>query len=331
MKSYVSQIGHGRVVIMDSLDQAIACGYAHIDDNCRTFRQNAETKYKTVFRSRDGKERTGTKTGKQLAEGWDESRVSYSRAVEEITKGMPGFDKAEVQKLAADLRDAVLEIEPSLAKQGGLQRLEDGDEFLWELAEAGEERCCLGMAKDETPVQTKGDGAFRIVINTDVAWWCKPEDNAAVVGALIMLLMEWAACEVWIQQGWLCHGGGNGDDASGVTLFKLDFQGAFEPTQLAFWIGSPHKDATFSRIVNYGLGRRHSGTAIHCEVPADLYMHGPWMNADATLAQTMHKAEKLRGSDPAASRKLLMQAATEWIRKTAVKLLREEQAGAVAC
>ena len=86
-----------------------------------------------------------------------------------------------------------------------------------------------------------------------------------------LVLQQFAPVEIWIQQAWI----GNGDD-DGVSLFKLDFNGNFDPTQLSFWCGSEYKDIPFSNFVNRSIGRE-SSNAKHPELPCDLYLRGDWM------------------------------------------------------
>jgi hypothetical protein len=160
------------------------------------------------------------------------------------------------------------------------------------LLAAGEERCCI-QRKDEGEAVKGGEGggAYRLIINTDVSWWGQPNDNAAMVGALAVILQQFRPVEIWIQQGWLgCH------EWDGITLFKLDFTGAFDPTALAFWIGHGDKDSVFSYFINMELGRENTSTSTIAEIPADLMLRGDWMtvygiNQDAFL--NMMHTEKM--------------------------------------
>ena len=131
------------------------------------------------------------------------------------------------------------------------------------------------LQKKEVPFDLKegaGQGAYRLLINTDVSWWGNPVDNDAIVGSIIMLLQRFAPVEIWIQQGWLgCC------ETDGVTLFKLDFTSAFNPTQLSFWINHKGKDIPFSHQINAVLGRQNTRTSITAAIDCDLMLRGDWM------------------------------------------------------
>jgi hypothetical protein len=191
-----------------------------------------------------------------------------------IMHGDPG-QRDEITKLAARLCDMVLDAEPSLScGASGIERCEDGFAILPELALAGDERCEIRRRKSQEIVKPgAGDGAYRIIINTDVPWWADPTMNAAVMGALVMVCQNFGPVEIWIQQGWI----GN-DPNDGVTLFRLDYSGQFEPAHVAFWVGDKCKDRPFSEFINKGLGRTGTSTSTTPQIPRDLYMHGCWLN-----------------------------------------------------
>lgn len=137
-------------------------------------------------------------------------------------------------------------------------------------------------------------------------WLGKPDDNAAAMGALVILLQSRGPVEIWIQQGWM---GGAPED--GVTLFKLDFNGAFDPSALAFWLGHPDKDTNFAFIISRGLGRHNMKISTTAEIPCDLYMCGDWMQRAGIHGEKF--ASILVGAQHALMAK--------WIAETAVKLL----------
>lgn len=209
---------------------------------------------------------------------WGIPAARWERAKKELVSGDEKTRK-EMQKIAEDLAGSVIDANPSLATgYQGLERAEEGFGLIASLALAGEERFMIRRRKSEVSVKAgAGDGAYRIIINTDVPWWGDATSNAGILGALVLILQNFGPVEIWIQQGWL---GQSVHD--GVTLFKLDYSGHFEPAHLAFWIGSDLKDTPFSYVINAGLGRQSSSTSHKPQVDCDLYLHGCWMDEDAT-------------------------------------------------
>jgi hypothetical protein len=256
MRTYLSKIearngnpyGGGqlyKIIILDSLAEGIAAGDKHCEAK---FGGNSyyDSHYEEVWH--------GAK-----------SRIMH---------GEPG-QRDEIAKLAARLCDMVLDAEPSLScGVSGIERCEDGFAILPELALAGDERCEIRRRKSQEIVKPgAGDGAYRIIINTDVPWWADPTTNAAVMGALVMVCQNFGPVEIWIQQGWI-----GGDPNDGITLFRLDYSGQFEPAHVAFWAGDKCKDRPFSEFINKGLGRIGTSTSVAPQIPCDLYMHGCWID-----------------------------------------------------
>lgn len=209
----------------------------------------------------------------ELHRQYKQMQDEYKACIENIEKGDPEF-KERISDMAEQLRDLVIEMAPSLsASYAGFNRSDDGFTVSPELLAAGEEQCCIRRKQGGDSVkQGAGEGAYRIVISTDVEWDGKPEDNASMLGALVLLLQQFKPVEVWVQQGWT--GNSYGD---GITMFKLDFTGAFDVTQLAFWCGNKNKDRVFSFLINKGLGRSESHSATTSEIPCDLFLRGDWM------------------------------------------------------
>jgi hypothetical protein len=310
MKSFKSQtINGGKTIILDHLDEAIQTGrekvaaivarYAHIDPkakiNVGSFNRDKETRKEVKMNM------------ETYLKKWKATQQNYATCEEAITKGDPAA-KERISRMVEDLHDLSLDLAPSLkANYAGFQRSEDGFSVNPELLAAGEEQCCIKRKEGgENIKQGTGDGAYRIIINTDVAWWGNPEDNAALMGALVVMLQQFKPVQVWIQQGWLGEHPGDG-----VTLFKLDYSGAFDPTALTFWCGHQFKDGVFSYLVNLGLGRENNKTSVPAEIEADLYLRGDWMSLmgikESNFVNMLHTDK--------------MDIMAKWIADTAVKIV----------
>jgi hypothetical protein len=260
MKSYKSQtVNGGTTIILDSVQEAVerATGY---DLN-------------KIF----------TITG--MSEHHKQQYVSeYKRGLDEcctaIVKGDKEFKK-KVDEIIDDVLPLVDEICPLFCQDHqGYKRSEEGITTTPDLVASGEQLCTF--AKKETPFKLKkgkGEGAYRLIINTDVSWWGEPEMNCAMVGALVLILQRYAPVEIWIQQGWIHwskEGRQQNVDKQGITLFKLNYEGAWDVTNIAFWICHPGKDSPFSFIVNRALGRIYNCTSCNAELEADLMLRGDW-------------------------------------------------------
>lgn len=210
---------------------------------------------------------------------------------EEITHGNPIFAK-QVQSKIDEFMSIIDDIYPifSMNKQGYTRSGDEGTHCSPELLAAGEELCLFKpkhSAEKNLQKMPTGEGAYRILINTDVSWWGEPDDNCAMAACIILLLQRYAPVEVWIQQGWL---GRNPDD--GVTLFKLDYTAGLDISNLAFWICSSNKDYPFSMLVNKALGRFSSSTSSVCEIEADIMLRGDWFKMfgidEDSISSMMH-------------------------------------------
>jgi hypothetical protein len=304
----------GRTTVIPSTAEAVKLGFNYVQtirDNLVNLKKSGCQKVKVKTRYRDSdKIKTKTISLNTHELNWENNISRYETAVQEITLGNPE-SKHLISELATKLMQLALELQPSIASAYcGFERWEDGEEVLLDLLRDGDDRPFLRRKRgDVEPKSGKGDGAYRIILNTDVAWWGKPVMNAGVMGALVLVLQQFAPVEVWIQQGWL----GNGDD-DGVSLFKLEFNGNFDPTQLSFWCGSEYKDIPFSNFVNRSIGRESSGTAKHPELPCDLYLRGDWM--------TRHGIAQGFEALPLADQQKL---AAKWIAKTCGEILYGEE------
>jgi hypothetical protein len=203
----------------------------------------------------------------------DSSRNALNRCLRAIKYGDPE-ENAKIAKLADTLKDLALDIEPSLKLDPTWRRNEEGPVADAGLIAAGEDRPCFAKHSDAPPVKPgAGDGAYRIVINTDCCWYQDPIVQSAAVASLVLVLQKTAPCEVWVQQGWLK----NGSPKSGVTLFPVHRGGALTPNNLFFWIGHPEKDCSYSFMLNQLLGREGAGVSLEVEIPCDLYLYNVWM------------------------------------------------------
>lgn len=306
----------GRTTIIPSTADAVALGRNFIQTMRQTLAtwkdDGVEEVEVNVFYRHNGKTKAKKQSFGKYSSDWEDSFKKYEAAANEITFGNPA-SKQEITDTAVKLMQLALELQPSIASAyNGFERWEDGDEVLPDLLRQGDDRPFLRRKRgDLEPKAGKGEGAYRVIINTDVSWWGRPEMNAGVMGALVMVLQQFAPVEIWIQQGWL-----GTDEDDGVSLFKLEFNGSFDPTQLSFWCGSPYKDNPFSFFVNRALGRQDSGTSTVPELPCDLYLRGDWMK----LHGIENKAYQLL---PKPDQERL---AAQWIAETCNNILYGEEA-----
>lgn len=286
MKKYKSETqNRGTTIILDSVSDAIKYGESALS-NPTWLNEH----YK----------------GKEYLE---HSKEMWAKCIRSLTHGDEQFG-AKIAEIIDKLLDIVDQIEPtfSMNRQGFERSAEDGIITTPELLQSNEEKVTFKPKYNDAHRELKkgsGEGAYRIIINTDVWFGGKPEDNCAMVGALIELLQRFAPVEVWIQQGWL---GGNVDD--GVTLFKLDYTLSMDITSLTFWINHQYKDSVFSYLVNKGLGRKSSATSCRAEIENDIMFRGDLQEMfgfDETIADKLY-TEK-------------MDLTAAWIAHTAYKLL----------
>lgn len=318
MKTYQSPTSNGgKTIVLETAADAIAAGSRFVEENIALLESRGDEKLNVNKLTRDGKSSKGKPMlASTLAGKWKESRKRFEKCVEAITKGDESI-KSSIAATLELLRDAAVEIEPMLAVgYRGYERSEDGFSADAGLVAAGEEKPCFQRKRGSEEMQKRaGDGAFRIVINTDVSWFGKPDDNCAVMGALVTLLQQFGPVEVWIQQGWMDGKDGTSPD-NGVTLFKLDFTGSFDATALYFWLGHHDKDACFSYIVSRALERKHAATSITSEIPCDLYMRGDWLKCAGITAEQLAAMLHTERIDVMAT----------WVSQTAMKITHPELA-----
>lgn len=191
--------------------------------------------------------------------------------LDQIENGDPKVE-GQINALTEDFVERAKEIEPSLTLDAAIRPHEDGD--LWDAGKIAESSPLSFFEKEKQwrPKTGHGDGAFRIVINTDVPWHANPTSQCAALMALVLLLQRSAPVEIWIQQGWL-----GDNEADGITLFKI-FEGSqLQARNIWFWIGSPYKDSPYSWTVNRMLMRKDNCVSGAVEIPCDLYVYGSYM------------------------------------------------------
>lgn len=293
MKAYCSPTANGgKTIILESLSDALAIGRESLAERIR---KNAEGAHGSVFNvvsyPRDESPVQETTTCEDYAASLQSRIANFEECAKRILLGEPSLNQA-ISETAESLSDLVGEIEPSLrGSYDGFERSEEGVFICPDLLGEGDDRPFFRrrLHHDADGDAGRAEG-YRIILSTDTSWFGKPEDNAAVVSALILCLQRFGPVELWIQQGWL----GSGVD-DGVTLFKLDFASSFDPSQIFFWCGDPLKDTCFSFEVNMALGRKSGKTAKHPEIPADLFLRGDWMRTfgvDENFPTLLH-TEKL--------------------------------------
>lgn len=275
MKAYRSPTENGgKTIILESLSDALALGREYLAERIRKNNKRAHgSVFNVVSFPRDESPVEETTTCEAYAANLQSRIAKFEECAKRILLGEPSLNQT-ITETAESLTDLVGEIEPSLrGSYDGFERSDEGIFICADLLAEGDDRPFFRrrLSQDTDGDAGRAEG-YRIILSTDTSWFGKPEDNAAVVSALILCLQRFGPVELWIQQGWL---GSGGDD--GVTLFKLDFTSSFDPSQIIFWCGDPLKDSCFSFEVNMALGRNSAKTAKHPEIPADLFLRGDWM------------------------------------------------------
>jgi len=288
MKSYKSPTNNGgTTIILDSQEQAIQLA------------KDAKDKF---FNTKEFYRLDDTMVGNL--------KNNLDQACKDITTGNIEFQRDAEERIET-LLGMVDDLVPSFSQsKQGYTREENGITTTADLILSGEEKCCFNRKSSEE-LEVKrgtGDGAYRILINTDVAWWGNADDNLYVIGALIVLMQRYAPVEVWIQQGWL-----GSSENDGVTLFKLNYESSIDLTNLHFWIASQYKDFPFSWAVNKSLGRNDTRTSIVSEIECDLMIRGDWFR---TFDLTEYKLSTMLYTD-----KLDLMA--KWIAYTGYKILHD--------
>jgi len=195
-----------------------------------------------------------------------------------------------ITALSDRLADAVREMQPTLAATPKHYRAEMGD--IWDagLIAEGDERPCFAPRFDgPEPSKGQGNGAYRILINTDTSFGRSDSENLATTLCLCNVLSHFGPVEIWTQQGWLSSNNTNPTSrSSGIVCFRVGELGSINPSALAFWLGSPFRDSVFSYVISRQLGRSTSGCSQSPAVPCD------WFSSNATGAKQPSGEEALK-------------------------------------
>lgn len=225
----------------------------------------------------------------------------------QIEHGDPEMNQ-KIVALTNELKELAIDIEPTFRLENKWTASEEG--AIWDAGAiaAGEEKPMFRKNHEVPEIKDgAGDGAYRVIINTDCAWWQDPTVQCAAVAAMAMIVQQRAPLEIWIQQGWL-----GGSDADGVTVFPLHRGGTLTPQQLFFWIGSDLKDSPYSWTINRMLGRTSHAVSIEAELPCDLYLYNVWMPG-----VNLKNKESVAGWIAGTARKMLF-AEEDWQQKFGV-------------
>ena len=206
------------------------------------------------------KNKSDSEYGVQWGEIWD--------CFNSIHKGNSDKNK-DIVTTAKKVANMVLEIEPELEQRKIWTSAEISD--VWcagAIAEDHPEPCFLRKKAVKEPAQGKGEGAYRIIINTDHTWHVSPQQGAITMGAIILVLAQYSPVEIWIQQGWMGR-----SPMDGITLFPIHRGHIYNPSNLWFWLGDNRKDFVFSYLINHRLfNRTSSGVSTIPALPCDLYL-----------------------------------------------------------
>jgi len=195
--------------------------------------------------------------------------AEFQQAVSEITRPDPALVK-EIRDKAEEWASAAIDSEPMLSNNKEWNNTEFSAEN-WDAGKIamGDDKPCIEKIANLDLNEGVAGGAYRIIISTDVTWACSPEDAAAAIGAMVLVLQETAPVEVWVQQGWWST---TTSEFDGVTLFPITSGNEIDAGALAFWCGSVHKDRNFSYWVNRHLGRVGTLTVLEPALETNLFM-----------------------------------------------------------
>ena len=196
--------------------------------------------------------------------------ITYKIIDDAITNGDPRKIKV-VRDTSVKLLDLVYKIMPSLRLSVERDRAEIGD--IWDaglIASDDPMPCWDNRRPQHIKPGVGGDGAYRIVINTDTSFGNSDSTNCILLSAMIYVMQQYADVEIWVQQGWVSYGSGAGG-MNGITLFPAFRGSGLHPAQLMFWCGHPMRDGIYSNLINSWMGRQSSGTSSEAEIQCDLY------------------------------------------------------------
>lgn len=290
MRSYRSSTNGGLTVELEGVSDAIQIGRTFIEQTIAHWQaQDPDTKLKVNYKQRDesAEGKSKTMSVSKFVTKLEGTLRDYDECAQSISAGLSS-QKAAISELAQRIMHLAHMIEPGLSvKPMGFERGEEGFDLSPEAFLSGDDRPAIRRRVSFEPRGKEGGEAYRVIINTDVSWFGEPDDNAGLIGGLVLCLQQFGPVEIWIQQGWL----GN-DSKDGTTLFKLDFNGAFDATQLAFWVGHHNKDAVFSYCISRGLQRAGFGSSSEPEIDAQLYLRGDWLKLHGILESEFIKKPK---------------------------------------
>lgn len=218
-----------------------------------------------------------------------------------ITQGDPRKIH-QVNQLTDKLVGLIYEINPSLKLDVHRQRAENGD--IWDAGLIGSEDpmpCWDMKVTQKIKRGAGGDGAYRIIINTDTSFGRSDSENCLVLCAMVSVLQQYSDVEIWVQQGWVAnHQDGHkegvntdyGSPMNGITLFPAFRGSGLHPAQIMFWAGHPMRDSIFSHLINEKIGRESSGCSEAAELDCDLYTRNGCFSEMPPFNFNLHNPEQ---------------------------------------
>lgn len=250
----------------------------------------------------------------------EQRKALVSRVWKEITEG-PSKDFIEsVESVCHVMLDIAYKMDPSLKPNNTWRRQEEGPVFDAGLIASEDERPCFSLTQP-TAVFRKGDGTnYRLLINTDTSYGHSDAENCMATIGLVRCLTYFGEVELWIQQGWV---GSNPN--SGVTCFPIHKGQEITPALTWFWLASSYRDGTFSRIVNFALGRKNSGVSQAPQLEHDVYIANaigkmPGLDDIFTLSQKLRNGTPLSKGEQASLERM-----AKWLADTVKKAVYSEE------
>lgn len=266
MERYTSHVNGGETVILQSHHEAVELTTGYLDQQIKNLRRAPKGTRFNVQRISRGVMTMKPMAASTFLKKTVKSRTGFLEAANSInTVPTPARDR--INDLTQKLVDRLVESCPMLqVKPMSWARCEDGPIAAPELIDCEDDRPCFTRSNRSYSLETgAADGAFRVIVSTDEI--DASLDRAAIVAAMILALQTVRPVELWIQQGWFGGGG------SGVTLFKVDFEGAFDPSHLYFWLANSNVDHEFSVNLSFALGRCSHQAAHLPELKCDFFLH----------------------------------------------------------
>ena len=174
VKSFNSDVNGGVTIVLESVAQAIEAGRSYHDNRIAEYQGlDPKTKFKVrmVKNPRTGQSKSSVMNLNTLIEKI-QARLNCFNTVAKVVECGDASTRKAVNELADRLVDIVLELQPHIAQKfDGFERAEDGITAAVELVAIGDDRPCFRRKRGGEPKPGAGDGAYRVIINTDVAWW----------------------------------------------------------------------------------------------------------------------------------------------------------------